>query len=74
MLCPVTHNGQAAGDGDVDEEEVEGEEEGGGFGGGGGGLESNREAGRMHLVRRWRWFEGITDSDQAAVCPQAEVG
>lgn len=67
MLGPVTHNGQAAGDGDVDEEEEDG--------GGGGALESNgEEPGRMHLVKRWRWFKGIADSDQAAVSPQAEAG
>lgn len=41
----------------------------------GGALESNREEpGRMHLVRRCRLFEGISDSDQAAVSPQAEAG
>lgn len=40
MLGPVTHNGQAAGDGDVDEEE---EEEGGG---GGGGVEDWSQTGK----------------------------
>lgn len=58
LLRPDTHNGQAAGDGDVDEEE---EEEG-------------EEPGRTHLVRSRRWFEGMADSDQAAVSPQAEAG
>lgn len=59
-LGPVTHNGQAAGDGDVNW---------------GGGKECWREEpGRMHLVKRWRLFKGISDSDQAAVSPQAEAG
>lgn len=64
-LGPVTHNGQTAGDGDVD----------GGRGWGGGGVKCWREElGRMNLIKKWRLFKGISDSDQAAVSPQAEAG
>lgn len=58
-LGPVTHNGQTAGDGDVD----------------GGGVKCWREElGRMNLIKKWRLFKGISDSDQAAVSPRAEAG
>lgn len=61
-LGSVTHNGRTAGDGDV---------------GGGGGVWGGcwrEELGRMNLVKKWRLFKGISDSDQAAVSPQAEAG
>lgn len=41
---------------------------------GGGGECWREELGRMNLIKKWRLFKGISDSDQAAVSPQAEAG